>query len=204
MTSRRRGMTLIEVMIVVAIISIVSALAAVGVDAATRMGRINGATSSLASALTTVRTRALTEHCTYFVQINGPNYTAPSAPIDVPRKPNTALVYRKEDWNSTVGAHEAGMAPVRDRLIEEIPLADLQVDLTFPPEIVSGGVLAAGSVSIGWTGTGQRTVYADDDADGTSTEQRYPLAINITLNPRGTTAPTRKVEIPVAGPTRAP
>lgn len=187
-------MTLIEVMIVVAIISIVSALAAVGVDAATRMGRVNGASSSLASAFTTVRTRALTEHCTYFVQINGPNYTAPSAPIDVPRKPNTALVYRKTGCDSTVG----------DRLVDEMPLADLQVDLTFPRRIVSDGVLAAGSVSIGWTGTGQRTVSADDDADGTSTDKEYPGTISITVNPRGTTSPSRTIEIPIAGPTRVP
>lgn len=198
-------MTLIEVMIVVAIISVVSALAAVGIDAATRMGRINGASSSLASALTTVRTRALTEHCTYFVQINGPSYTAASAPVGVPRKPNTALVYRERGCNSTVGAREDRLAAsVGDRLVEEIPLADLRVDLTFPSAVVSGGVLAAGSVSIGWTSTGQRTVYADDDGDGTSTERAYPGTISIKVNPRGTTALSRTIEIPVAGPTRAP
>lgn len=202
-----RGTTLIEVMLVIAIVGIMSGLAVMSMTEATRVGRVNGGSTTLAAVLTNVRTRALTERCTYVLQINGPTYNASAAPLDVLRRPSVALIYRKNNCASDVGAYESGVAVLtRDRLIEEIDLAEFHVDLTFPTGIVSGGVLGAGSVSIAWQGTGQRMVFADPTASGTSADTTFDRDLNVTIKvtPRGiTTIPYRDILVSSASGSRA-
>jgi prepilin-type N-terminal cleavage/methylation domain-containing protein len=206
----RRGMTLVELMVVVAIVGVMTALAMASITAATRVGRVNGASTSLATMLTNARSRALTEHCTYVLQLNGPTYDASAAPLDVRRRPNTALLFRKNKCGSTVGAYEPTPVPLdQDHLVEDMELATFTIDLRFPTSVVAGGLLGSGSVSIAWLGNGssQRTVYSDPTASGTSSDTGFASGalLPITVTPYGMTSnpPSRVVSVNPAGPSKA-
>jgi prepilin-type N-terminal cleavage/methylation domain-containing protein len=202
----RRGFTLLEMLMVVAIMGVMSALATASIIAATQLGRVNGAATTVAALLTTTRTRALTEHCTYVLQLNGPTYNPLAAPVDVLRRPNTALLYRKNNCASTVGAYEGGAA-LPDRLVQEMALQDFNVDLTFPPGILAAGRLGSGSVSIGWLGNGTSriTVFADPTGSGASTDTGLALGPNITVTPMNITSspPTRVIAVNATGASKA-
>jgi hypothetical protein len=139
------------------------------------------------------------------MQINGPTYTAGAAPLDVPRKPGTVLLYRKNNCASTVGAYEPGVAVAqRDRLVQEVPLGEFFVDLTFPAAVIAAGKLTSGSVSVAWQADGKnRTVFTDDDADGVSVDTGFGGSIDIVVNPAGNTDSARTVSVPLAGATKA-
>lgn len=208
MSPRRRGFTLVEVMIVVAIIGVMAALAAVGVQSMNRFGRVNGATDALAQLMTSLRSRAMTEHCRYMLQINGPDYDAASAPADVPRMPNTALVYRKGDCASTVPAFEPGLAaPGADRLVSQYPLGEYRVELELPAAVLPGSRLLTQSLTLSWNALGQRQIAIDADADGTSDAIAVAgeLMMVVRASPGSdTTLPSQALVVPAAGRARAP
>lgn len=189
---------MIEILMVVAIMGILAAVAGFGVTLMARTGKVNGEATALASVLNNVRTRALTDHCTHFLQFNGTTYDASGAPSDVPRRTNYALVFRKADCGSNNRFFEPGAG---DHLIAEYPLQEYTSELEVPATVLSGQRLLAASVSIGWNGTGQRGVAADDDLDGVSTD--LALAGNLVLKVRAnpatdTNQPSRDIMIPEA------
>ncbi|MDX2013609.1 MAG: prepilin-type N-terminal cleavage/methylation domain-containing protein [Myxococcaceae bacterium] len=162
-----RGVTLIELLVVVAIIGIIAAMSAYSLQSVNEIGRVNGATESLATVLRNSRARAITERCTYVVQINGPEYNPVSAPVDVPRVRNTALVWRKNDCGSTFGAYVGGLPfNNRDRRVNDYNLDEFRAEVNLQPGLITGNRLLNDSISIAYTGDGRRFVFTDDNADG--------------------------------------
>ena len=202
----RGGMTLLEIMVVVAIVGLMSSLAVAGIGSATRMGKVNGSASLIAQVMNTARARAVSERCTYVVQINGPGYAPSAAPADVLRRAATVLLYRKNDCNSVIGAYEPGLAlPVRDRLVAEYSLAEFGMTQFTSPPMVGMTNIDTGSISFAWRGTGARLLSADPDADGTSTLVASGATYTLTVRPRALAdGPQRDINIPNAGSVSLP
>ncbi|MBM4778474.1 MAG: prepilin-type N-terminal cleavage/methylation domain-containing protein [Archangiaceae bacterium] len=210
---RRRGFTLIEVILALAITGVLAAMAAYSLTAVNTLGRVNGGAQSLANILRNARAHAIMERCTYVVQINGPLYNPLTAPPDVPRQPNTVIVWRKNDCRSTVAAYVPGLLgplePQRDRRVNDFSLNEFQAELVVTNGVITepANRLMARSISIGWLGDGTRTVWADDDSDGTSldTGMLPGAALTLTVRQRdGAANPNRVVNIPGDGPAVAP
>lgn len=209
---RRRGFSLIEMLVVVAIAAILAALSAYSLLAVNELGRINGAGQTVANILRTARARAITERCTYVVQFNGPNYNPLAAPADVLRTPGTIIVWRKNDCRSNVGGYVPGLAAnLRDRRVNDYAMQEFRTTVFFPVGIIPenpgplGNRLATSSVSIGWQGDGTRMIWADVDSDGASTDTGFAGALPITFRSLdGAPDPNRRVTVPLAGPAVPP
>jgi len=202
---RRRGFTLIEMMIVVAIAGVLAAMSAVTYSAVQVQGRLNGTADVLVNVLRTARFRAITERCTYVVQMTG--YTFSSTSADV-RRPASLILFRKNNCNSTVGAFTQSESNValRDRQVNDFAIEEFLTELRVPAGVVTGDALLNNSVSISWSGDGTRRIYSDDDGDGASTDTSiasgdFPITI-VTRGGAGT--PNRIVTVPAAGPPVAP
>lgn len=86
--TKRRGFTLVEMMIVVAIIAVLATLAGIGGSRMVALGRINGDTDVMASFMRSARLKAIASGCPHVVRYNGPT---------APQRPGTMLVYRKRN-----------------------------------------------------------------------------------------------------------
>lgn len=207
---RRRGFTLIEVILALAITGVLAAMAAYSLTAVNTLGRVNGGAQSLANILRNARAHAIMERCTYVVQINGPLYNPVTAPVDVPRLPNTIIVWRKNDCRSPTAAYVPALAPtLRDRRVNDYSLNEFQAELVVTNGIITepANRLRQRSISIGWLGDGTRTVWADDDSDGASLDTGLLPGAALTLTVRqrdGAADPNRVVSIPGDGPAVAP
>jgi type II secretory pathway pseudopilin PulG len=205
-------MTLLEILMVVAIIGVMSGLASVGLQAMARIGAVNGGADALVRLMATVRARAMTERCRYVLQINGPDYAqaaaASGAPADVPKVSSTALVYRKGVCNSPVVAFEPGLpAAQADRLVDQFPLGDMRIVLVVPA-LLGANPVTTQSVTFSWNELGQRSVAVDDDSDGVSTPVPTTggdITVTVRAAP-GTdpSLPSRDVIVPRAGRATSP
>lgn len=207
---RRRGFTLIELMLALAITGVLAAMAAYSLTAVNTLGRVNGGSQTVANILRNARAHAIMERCTYVVQFNGPLYNPVAAPVDVPRLANTVIVWRKNDCRSAVASYVPNLPLLqRDHRVNDYILNDFQAELVFTNGIITepANRLMARSVSIGWLGDGTRTVWSDDDSDGASVDTGMlpGAALTITVRQRdGAANPSRIVNIPGDGPAVAP
>jgi prepilin-type N-terminal cleavage/methylation domain-containing protein len=206
MKRSRRGVTLVEIMVVVAIGGVMSSLAAVGMTNVVRHGRVNSAATSLARLATTARQRAMAERCRFVLQINGTTYNPASATADVPRRASVAFLYRKNNCASTTGAYEPGIAVAqRDRLLDEYALNEFFFELGLPTTVVASGRLTSSSVSLSWNELGQLSVWADGDQDGVSTDASLTsVTMRVRSVPGNDLQPWRDVVVPMAGRATAP
>ncbi|MBL8922710.1 MAG: prepilin-type N-terminal cleavage/methylation domain-containing protein [Myxococcaceae bacterium] len=206
MTLRRRGLTMIELLVVVALVGIIASMSVYTLSAVNDRAKVNGAAETVATVLRNARVQAITERCTYVVQINGPTYNPTTAPADVPRTPGSVLVWRKNNCNSTVGAYEANIPlPQRDRRVADYNLTEFNVELALPAGLVTGNVLLNDSVSIAYQPNGQRLIFVDDDVDGASTASGLGGQLDLTTRPHNKpNGPTRVVQVPAAAAAVAP
>ena len=205
----RRGFSLIELMVVVAIVGILGAMAAYSLSSVNEIGRVNGGAQGIANILRSARARAIMERCTYYVQFNGPAYTALTAPVDVPRTANTIIVWRKNNCQSNITAYVPGLAAnLRDRRVNDYSMTEFGTEVVFSPGIIAGNRLTTQSASIGWQGDGTRVVWRDDNADGTSADTGIAagglVALTIQTLNDSDGLPNRTVTVPAAGPAVAP
>jgi type II secretory pathway pseudopilin PulG len=197
---------LLELTVALAIVGVLTSLAGYALTSLNEIGRVNGQTQVVANALRNARARAITERCTFVVQINGPNYNPLAAPPDVPRTPNQILLWRKDDCTSNVGAYVPGLMPnLRDTLVDQYNLAEFSSEIRLPVAVLPTIRLVTESVSIAWQGDGTRLISTDIDADGTSVAVPFAGPLPLTVQElNGDADPSRQVTVPLAGPAVAP
>lgn len=174
---KARGFTLLELMIVVAIIGVLGALSVFALGQILQQGRVNGAAARLTQLLRDARTRAVTQRCPHLVQINARTYAPASPPAGAPRRAMTASIIRKANCAGLPSRNfyeEGADLASRDKVLLEVELADLttpnavRVFVTSPTGIVGGGELDK-SITIGFDVDGRRTYAEDLDGDGNAT-----------------------------------
>jgi prepilin-type N-terminal cleavage/methylation domain-containing protein len=169
-----RGMTLLEMLIVVAIVGILSTLGVVSIVSMTQIGRVNSAAGTLTRALVDARLRSMTQHCSHVVQVNGPTYAATSALVGAPRQAGSVSVIRKARCTSTTMRYEAGGSTEgfdRDRVLTTAILGDdaiatrgVKYHVVGPTGIIAGGdELTRQALAIGYSDTGARSLLVDVD-----------------------------------------
>jgi prepilin-type N-terminal cleavage/methylation domain-containing protein len=180
------GFTLIEMMVVVAIIGVLSALAANAVTTMVSLGRVNGGATTLSRMAANARMRAMTMTCRVGMQINGPLYAPSGPPPGFPLRPNTVYVFTKSNPTSTVFGWETG-----DNILATFNL-DPGVAMDFFPSgsIVAGDRLTNEAVLFTWgnTGTGlTRDVWIDANTGNFSAVATPPALpppmVNILFSP---------------------
>jgi prepilin-type N-terminal cleavage/methylation domain-containing protein len=139
---RHRGFTLLEVMIVVAIVGIMGTLAYSGFQTARNNARISGEAETLALFLRLGKLRTISTGCSHVVRYRGPNYTN----VPVERRGILELIRKANCTMNTVGdtAQVAG-----DRVVNEYRVA-----ATVPVVDNLGATLQARSLHFGFTPTG--------------------------------------------------
>jgi prepilin-type N-terminal cleavage/methylation domain-containing protein len=200
--TRRRGMTLIEIMLVVAIIGIISAISAVGVTRLTAFGRVNGTAGQLQRLLANARLRAVTTQCPHYVIINGPDFAGTSV-AGAPRTVAAAFMLRKANCQSTELGYEAGSTPEeRDAVVSTMLLAEPSAGLeyTFPPPIA---VLGANGVLIEYSTLGQRRMGSNGVTCEAGSCPALPMPPEISISVQDANQYTRRsVLLPASGSAR--
>lgn len=154
-----RGVTILEVLVVVAIVGILSAVAAGGLRSLVANTRIAQTGRTLASSLRAARTRAVATSCPHFVQVNGPTY-AGLGPAGYPARRNMVNIIRKADCTQNQAVWVPG-----DLVIDSFPLHDGPLDsVRFVTAIV--GNLGNNAFGIGYDRLATRTVWVDAAGGG--------------------------------------
>ena len=160
----RRGSTLAEVMTVVAIIGILSAMGGSALQGMLAFNRVAASGKGLNSALGGVRTRAAASNCAHFVQVNGPTFAGVGS-TSFPVRAGTISMMRKGNCASTVTSFEPG-----DRLVDSVQLGPdeipTSVQLALPKALLPGGTLGSESFVIGYDRLGSRRVWFDASGTG--------------------------------------
>jgi prepilin-type N-terminal cleavage/methylation domain-containing protein len=210
----RRGFTLLEMLTVVAIVGVLSAMATTGIMEIEKTGRVNGTATAVARMLANARSRTIAERCRYVVQITGPTWNPPAPPAGAQIVPNSVLTFRKRDCESTVGRFETG-----DRTISELMLDSSNGNVRFvtnPIGLSPGNVLGASAISFSWTPTGvapapgARQVLIDTTNTATWVAVNPPGDVTFTIVPVGTVLPPpadaiqRAITVPINAAARAP
>lgn len=160
----RRGMTLLEMMTVVAIIGILSSIGGGALFDMVVASRVVSSTKSLMAMLGTARLRATMSNCPHYVQVNGPTYVGTGATGFV-RAPATLSLMRKGSCASAKMAFEPG-----DQLVDSDSLGPAElpnaVQLLVPATMLSTEVLRGEGVTIGYDRLGGRSVWFDAGGAG--------------------------------------
>lgn len=207
--TRRRaaGMTMLEMMTVVALIGVLSGLSGAAISDMVRSGRVIASSKGFMTALGTVRLRAAATNCPHYVQVNGPTY-AGTGSTGFPAGASTIALVRKGDCNSTVVGFEAG-----DRVVDQIRLGPDElpdsVVLVVPTSLLSAGELTNQSVIIDYDRRGKRRIAVDGTGAGETGFSEVTAVENddltLTLHERATTPNhTLDVLLPRAGAARVP
>lgn len=169
-----RGFTLIELMMVVAIVGILAALGGAAILTVVRASRVAQTAKGIAAMLSAARLRALTTSCAHFVQINGAGYAGGGTSGS---KGSLALV-SKGNCASSNYFFEADGGVADDRIVDTSRLASEGllggVIVTSPMVTGADNDIELASVCVGYSGVGfgavlpgARGLAADDDGDGT-------------------------------------
>lgn len=165
---RRKGFTLLEMMVVVSIIGIMTGLAAYNISNIITRGRINGTTQQLAQTLASARTRAIAMACPISVQINGPLYNPTTVPPNFVK--SGIVVFRKDVCDPS--ATPNGFFQTGDHVLQTIPIdPTAHPILQLPASVITSnsGKLSNSAVVISWGmqgGSLVRNVYADSSGSG--------------------------------------
>jgi prepilin-type N-terminal cleavage/methylation domain-containing protein len=200
---KRRGFTLLELLLVVAIVAVLAGLSANAISQTVTLGRVNGAANDTARVLMNGRLRAATMACRTSVQINGPTYAPPSTAVG-PRQASTVFVFMKANCiaDQTHGFFEVGGTYGNDRLIASFPLEKVSTNVT--AGILGGSTTLMGnnSVLVTWgmvNGALQRDMFVDDTGGGAFAPVAFVSPVTFTFG-NASTNQSRLVTIPVAGP----
>jgi prepilin-type N-terminal cleavage/methylation domain-containing protein len=158
-------MTLVEVMVVVAIVGILGAISSGFTIEMIKSSRVNASANTLSTMMATARQKAVTTSCAHFVEVRGPTWAAVVA--GAPTGGGRVLVFRKGDCGSAVTSFEAG-----DRLVEEGYLGPDEsslrrtVRLRPDPGLVSSATLVGSAFAVFYDRLGRRSLSVDDNGDG--------------------------------------
>jgi prepilin-type N-terminal cleavage/methylation domain-containing protein len=191
----RRGFTLLEMMIVVAIVGVMASLSGYGLTQAVRTGRANAAADLFSSVIREARVRAVSEQCTQFVQLNGPTYSVGGN--TGPYMPATAYIVRKGLCTSTTMTYEQPGAPYDDVLVDTTHFIDQQVDIAVTAGVVPGDALTNTSLIIGYNNLGQRFLASGTAGAFTAQVGLGVNPLNLTITPHDPTI-SRIVQVPPA------
>lgn len=165
---RAAGVTLLEVMVVVAIVGILSAIAAGGMRSLVTTTRVAQSGRVLATAFRQTRLRSMATHCTHFVQVNGPTYGGSGAnavgPAGFLGVRNQAAIYRKGDCTSTQAGFAPGDILVDSFVINDAPIGSL--DFVVPAPLIASTTLDNNAFGVAYDGQGSRTVWVDEAGGG--------------------------------------
>ncbi len=207
---RGRGVTLLEVMVVVAIVGILSAIAAGGMRSMVTSTRVAQSGRVLATAFGQTRLRAMATRCTYFVQVNGPAYggagAAAAGPAGFLGVRNQAAIYRKGDCASAQATFVAGDILVDSFVLNDGPLGSL--DFLVPATLIGSGALDNSAFAVAYDGLGTRSVWSDATGGGAASFMNVtagvPDLLTMTIRSHSEPDALGTLAIPLTGRARFP
>ncbi len=120
----RRGFTLLEIMVVVAIMGVLSALAVTGYQGVMRNARTNGEADTLAQFFKNARLRSIATGCAHVVRYTGQSYSLPAG------QPRMLVMYRKAGCTvSTAASLYFSIVAPADRMVNTYQLPEMPLSV---------------------------------------------------------------------------